>query len=49
MPQAIRTKSKATKIAYKVLGVPLNLQGKKTPKQKEVNKRLIFEETARIR
>jgi hypothetical protein len=49
MPQMLRTKSKATKIAYKVLGKPLNLQVKKSPKEKRVDRRLIFEETTRVR
>lgn len=49
MAQAMRTKSKATKIAYKILGVPLNLQGKKTPKQEKIDKRLTFEDTRQVR
>lgn len=49
MPAMPRMKSKATKIAYKILGEPLNLQRKRTPSEKKVNKRLIFEETTRSR
>ena len=49
MPAMPRVKSKPTAIAYKILGKPLNLQTKRTPKEKQVNKRLIFEETTRAR
>ena len=50
MPAMPRVKGKATKIAYKVLGQPLNLQPtKEDKKQKEIRKRLVFEETWRVR
>jgi hypothetical protein len=49
MPTMPRIPSKATKIAYKVLGIPANLKNKKTVEQRRVNQRLTFEETARVR
>lgn len=50
MPIMLRPKSKATKIAYKILGKPANLKPEKTSKvQQLIRKRLIFEETARVR
>jgi hypothetical protein len=49
MPAMPRIESKPTAIAYKILGKPLNLQRKRTTKEKKVNKRLIFEETTRAR
>ena len=45
----LRIKGKPTQIAYKILGVPANMQSKRTPEQKNINKRLIFEETSRVR
>ena len=49
MPAMPRVIGKPTKIAYKILGQPLNLQQKRTTKEQKVNKRLIFEETTRSR
>lgn len=49
MPAAPRLKSKATKIAYKVMGVPANLQFKRNKMQQRINRRLVFEETSRVR
>jgi hypothetical protein len=50
MPVAPRQKTKATKIAFKILGKPANLQKHKLSKvQQKINNRLIFEETARVR
>jgi len=49
MPGVPRVKGKATQIAWKILGVPLNMQSKKTPNQKKISKRLTFEETTRVR
>lgn len=41
---------KATKIAFKILGKPANLQKEKPSKiQEMIRRRLIFEETARVR
>jgi len=49
MPAIPRISGKATKIAYKILGVPANMKFKRTPEQKRINQRLLFEETVRVR
>lgn len=49
MPVMPRLKSKATKIAYKIMGIPNNIRNRKHPWNKQVNERLIFEDTSRIR
>ena len=49
MPAMPRVQGKATKIAYKILGIPANVAHKPTKKEQEVNKRLIYEETDRAR
>jgi hypothetical protein len=40
---------KAKKIAYKILGVPANIEYKRDSVEKKINKRLIFEESVRVR
>lgn len=45
----IRMPGKAKKIAYKVLGVPANIADKRDAVDQKINKRLIFEETIRVR
>lgn len=50
MPAMVRPKGENAKIAYKILGVPANLDEKKPSKsQRYVNRRLVREETRRIR
>ena len=49
MPAMPRPKTKATKIAYKLLGKPANIAFKRNKKQQELNERLIFEDTVRVR
>lgn len=49
MPAMPRLSGKAKKIAYKILGKPLNMQVKRTPKEEQINRRLTFEETTRVR
>jgi hypothetical protein len=49
MPAMIRVPGKATKIAYNILGKPQNMQSKMMKKNSQVNKRLIFEETRKVR
>jgi hypothetical protein len=49
MPAMPRYSVKGTKIAYKILGIPANIAYKPNQKERVVNKRLIFEETARVR
>jgi hypothetical protein len=44
-----RINNKATKIAYKILGVPANMRTKPTEQEKQINKRLVQEETMRVR
>jgi hypothetical protein len=49
MPVMPRVSKKTTNIAYKILGVPSNIAFKRTKREKEINRRLVFEETARVR
>jgi hypothetical protein len=49
MPAMPRPISKATKVAYKIMGIPANIAHKRTKEEKKVNKRLFFEETFRAR
>ena len=49
MPSMPRLKGKPTKIAYSILGIPANMLFKKTGAQKKIDKRLVFEETFRVR
>lgn len=49
MPGMPRIPGKAKKIAFKILGVPANIASKKTPEQKNVDRRIIFDETIRVR
>lgn len=49
MPSMPRIPGKAKKIAYRILGVPANIQSKKNNKQQKINRRLVFEETVRVR
>ncbi len=44
-----RLKGKGKKIAYSILGVPENMKKNNQAFDPEVNKRLIFEETQRVR
>ena len=49
MPTMIRIPGKPTKIAYKILGVPANIAYKRDAIDKKINRRLIFEESVRVR
>jgi|GEM_PF-869124 hypothetical protein len=51
MPAMLRWGKRAIKIAYKIMGVPANIRtdAEKTKSEKKVNKRLVFEETSRVR
>lgn len=50
MPVMPRAKTKATAIAYQILGVPDNLKKTvRSPRKKKVNQQLIFQETQRVR
>jgi hypothetical protein len=49
MPSMIRIQGKPKKIAYAILGKPANMSEKYTPLQSKINKRLIWEETIKVR
>lgn len=49
MPAMLRVKGKATKIAYAILGKPAPIAHKRTKAEKRINRRLLFEESARVR
>lgn len=49
MPVMPRANNKATKIAWEIIGKPLSFNVKKKRHQQGVNKRLVFEETTRVR
>lgn len=48
MPVMPRMSSKATKIAYTVLGKPQNMQNK-TDRDKKIDKQLVFQSLTRIK
>jgi hypothetical protein len=48
MPVSLRPKGKGKKIFTAIMGIPLNFQ-KRTKKEKAVDRRLLFEETYRVR
>jgi len=48
MPAMPRTNNKITKIAYRILGTPENMQSEKKYRRKR-NKRLVYDETERVR
>lgn len=49
MPAAPRPKGLAKKIAFNILGKPANLQDKRSPAQKKVDRELTYQETSRAR
>ncbi len=49
MPGMPRLNGKTTRLAYHILGVPPNMRQKRKKEESKVNKRLIFEETSRVR
>lgn len=50
MPAAPRPQGKVTKIAYKILGTPLNMpMGKEKRNKAYIQERLVFDETSRVR
>lgn len=50
MPGMPRLGKKSTKIAYKILGVPANLRPtRKSKHQKDLDKRLLYDDTFRVR
>lgn len=49
MPAMPRLDDKMRKIAYKILGVPQNMQDVKDKKDDKVEQSLVFQETTRVR
>ena len=49
MPTMIRIPGKPKKIAYKILGIPANIAYRRDEIDKRINKRLVFEESVRVR
>ena len=49
MPAMPRLPTKAKKIAYKIMGVPANISFKPNAYQRWINKRLVWEETIKVR
>ena len=49
MPIMVRPQGKAKKIAFALIGKPANFQEKKSKQKSRINKRLVFEETSRVR
>ena len=49
MPTMPRIPGKAAKIAFKILGVPANIAYKRDAIDKKINRRLVFEESIRVR
>jgi hypothetical protein len=49
MPAMPRPKTKATKVAHKIMGVPQNIAFKRSPEQNRINKQLLMQETARVK
>lgn len=49
MPAMPRPKGKATKIAFKILGVPGAIAFKRSKQQDKINKQLLYQETQRVR
>lgn len=49
MPAMPRALGKSTKVAYKIMGMPANIAHKRSKQEKKINKRLLYEETFRVR
>jgi len=47
MPTMIRPKGKGKKVAYSILGEPINMQ--KSRKKSSIDDKLAFEDTSRVR
>lgn len=44
-----RPNTKATKVAYKIMGIPQNIAFKRNPQQRLINKQLLMQETSRVK
>lgn len=49
MPVMLRKKGKATRIAFAIMGVPQNMGKQKPARKAAIDKRLVFEETTRVK
>lgn len=49
MPIVRRSNKKAEKIAFDIIGVPMNMQSKKTPEQKKLDQILSIQSIGRTR
>ena len=49
MPAMPRVKNIGRKIAFSILGTPANIKEKKTTAQKEIDRKLLFQNTQRVR
>jgi len=49
MPGCPRKKGLPKKIAFSILGTPPNLKDRRTARQKEVDHKLLYENTQRVR
>ena len=49
MPTMPRAKTKGKKIAFSILGIPPAIVDKRTAVQKEIDRRLLYDNTARVR
>lgn len=44
-----RVNGKAKKIAFSILGVPPNIRDKKTAAQKDIDRKIMYDNTQRVR
>lgn len=49
MPIMPRLQGRPTKIAYAVNGVPMNIASKRTPREREIDHRLVYVNAYRIK
>jgi len=49
MPASPRAKNKASKIALAILGNPSNLKDKRSAREREIDRKLLFDYTSRVR
>lgn len=49
MPVMPRLKGKATKVCFSILGTPPAMEDKRTALQKKIDRRLLFDNTQRVR
>lgn len=45
----VRPRGLAKKVAFSILGTPPNMKNKKTAEQKKIDRRLLYDNTARVR